>query len=133
MIKKMTNKDEKFYQYMGKFFGSRLVERQTNDRIYDDEDKEWYIYLEKSKVLAFVSIERHVIKNIYATKELYLEKLLNEITKEEKIENSIVTKLYKDSYIKCGFKINEDNNYKNFVMIYTQNESKTQAKELATV
>ena len=39
MIIKMTNKDENFYQYMGKFFGSRLVERQTNDRIYDDDNK----------------------------------------------------------------------------------------------
>ena len=35
----MINKDEKFYQYMGKFFGSRLVEKQTNDRIYDDNGK----------------------------------------------------------------------------------------------
>ena len=39
MILKLTNKDEKFYEYMGKFFGSRLVQRQTNDRIYDDPDK----------------------------------------------------------------------------------------------
>ena len=52
MIIKITNKDEKFYQYMGKFFGSRLVERQTNDRIYDDNNKEWYIYIEEEKVMA---------------------------------------------------------------------------------
>ena len=43
MIVKLKNTDEKFYQYMGKFFGSRLVERQTNDRIYDDASKVWYI------------------------------------------------------------------------------------------
>ena len=43
MIIKMTNKDEKFYEYMGRLFGSRLVEKQTNDRIYDDDSKEWYI------------------------------------------------------------------------------------------
>ncbi|WP_289181741.1 hypothetical protein, partial [Helicobacter japonicus] len=54
MVKKMTNKDEKFYQYMGKFFGSRLIEKQTNDRIYDDDSKEWYICAEEGRVMAFV-------------------------------------------------------------------------------
>ena len=41
MIKKITNKEEDFYQYMGKIFGSRSIERQINDRIYDDDSKEW--------------------------------------------------------------------------------------------
>ena len=62
MVIKMTNKHQNFYQYMGKFFGSRLVERQTNDRIYDDDSKEWYIFLEKEKVMAFVSVSKNVIK-----------------------------------------------------------------------
>ena len=85
MIVKMTNKDEKFYEYMGKIFGSRLIEKQTNDRIYDDENKDWYIYLEDEKVKAFVSINKNIIKNIYTTKEEYLEELLNEIKEENKI------------------------------------------------
>ena len=29
MVVKMTNKDRDFYQYMGKFFGSRLIQKQT--------------------------------------------------------------------------------------------------------
>ena len=77
MIVKLKNDNEKFYQYMGKFFGSRLVEKQTNDRIYDDSDKEWYIYLEGKKAVAFVSIQKNTIKNIYTTKQEYLEKLLD--------------------------------------------------------
>ena len=79
MIIKITNKDEKFYQYMGKFFGSRLVEKQTNDRIYDDDSKKWYIYLEENKVMAFVSISKNVIKNLYTIKEKCLEELLKKI------------------------------------------------------
>ena len=63
MIKKINNKDKKFYMYMGKFFGSRLVERQTNDRIYDDDTKEWYVYIENNTVLAFLSIQNKIIKN----------------------------------------------------------------------
>lgn len=118
MVIKITNKDEKFYQYMGKFFGSRLVEKQINDRIYDDDGKEWYIYLEEEKVKAFVSINKNVIKNIYSTKEKYLEEILNVIIKEQNITYSIVTNCYVELYEKCGFKVNKNGNYKNFVIIY---------------
>lgn len=130
MIVKLKNSDEKFYQYMGKFFGSRLVERQTNDRIYDDTDKEWYIYLEGKKAVAFVSIHKNTIKNIYTTKEEYLEKILERIKKENKITNSIVTNVYRDIYERCGFLLESNTNYKNFVTIYTQKENE---KKLATV
>ena len=122
MIIKMTNKDEKFYEYMGKIFGSRLIEKQTNDRIYDDENKDWYIYLEDGKVKAFVSINKNVIKNIYTAKEEYLEEILNEIKVENKIDYSIVTKYYLELYKKCGFKVIETDNFKNFVTIYMDSQ-----------
>ena len=121
MIIKINNKDERFYQYMGKFFGSRLVEKQINDRIYDDDRKEWYLYIEKDIVFAFVSIQDNVIKNTYCYKEMYLEKILNYIRDEEKregkISTSIVTKRYLELYKKCGFEVVDNEIYKNFVMI----------------
>lgn len=120
MIIRITNEDDKFYQYMGKFFGSRLVERQTNDRIYDDPDKVWYIFLDGKKVVAFVSIQKNTIKNLYTTKQEYLEKLLERVKRENKITTSIVTNTYKDLYEKCGFILNNNNNFKNFVTIYTE-------------
>ena len=116
MIIKITNQDENFYQYMGKFFGSRLVERQTNDRIYDDDNKEWYVYLEEEKVKAFVSVSKNVIKNIYATKNEYLEEILHQIQNEMAIASSIVTNSYREIYEKCGFEIKSEM-YKNFVTI----------------
>ena len=122
MVIKMTNKDKKFYQYMGKFFGSRLIEKQTNDRIYDDNDKEWYIYLEEEKVMAFISISQCKIKNIYTVKEKYLEDLLKEIKSENNITYSIVTNAYEETYKKCGFKVHNDNTYKNFITIYMEKE-----------
>ena len=118
----MTNKEENFYQYMGRFFGSRLIEKQTNDRIYDDDNKEWYINLDKKRVVAFVSISNHVIKNIYTIKEEYLEELLKKIKKENHITYSTVTNYYKEVYKKCGFEVAENNEYKNFVTIYMQKE-----------
>lgn len=118
MVLKMTNKNKNFYKYMGKFFGSRLVQKQTNDRIYDDDNKIWYIYLDEEQIKAFVSINKNVLKNIYATKEKYLEEILNQIKNENKITYSIVTNIYIKTYEKCGFKISKDNTYKNFVTIY---------------
>lgn len=123
MIIKMTNKEEKFYQYMGRVFGSRLIERQTNDRIYDDNGKQWYVYLEEEKVVAFVSISKNVIKNIYTTKDKYLESILKEIKKENNITYSIVTNSYIEVYEKCGFQISKNQDYKNFVMIYTEKKA----------
>lgn len=119
MIIKMTNKDENFYKYMGRIFGSRLIEKQTNDRIYDDNNKEWYIYLEEDKVLAFISISGNTIKNLYCIKEEYLEELLNNIKLENNISYSTVTNRYIQVYEKCGFKVNKNESYKNFVIIYT--------------
>ena len=130
MIKKITNKSPKFYQYMGKFFGSRIIEKQTNDRIYDDPGKEWYIYVKNEKVLAFVSIHNDIIKNIYTTKEEYLEELLKAVKKETKIKISVVTNIYDELYEKCGFIVDRSNNFKNFVAIYTQDSDEEKEKSL---
>ncbi len=119
MVIKMTNKDEKFYQYMGSVFGSRAIEKQINDRIYDDDNKEWYLCIEEEKVKAFVAISNEVIKNIYTTKDEYLEKILKQIAKQKKIITfSVVTNKYIDIYEKCGFKIGNNRDYKNFTTIY---------------
>lgn len=121
MVEKMTNRDEKFYQYMGRVFGSRLIQSRTNDRIYDDDNKEWYVYIEDDRVKAFVSICKDIIKNIYTTKDKFLEEILNRVYAENKITYSIVSKNYTEVYKKCGFKINKEQGYKNFVMIYMEN------------
>lgn len=120
MVVKMTNRDADFYQYMGKFFGSRLIQKQTNDRIYDDNGKVWYIYIEENKVMAFVSVNKNIIKNIYAVKEKYLEEILKRVKKENEITYSIVTNYYKEVYEKCGFEVSKNQDYKNFVTIYEE-------------
>lgn len=117
-IIKIDNKDEQFYNYMGKMFGSRIVQRQTNDRIYDDNGKEWYLYIEDERVVSFVSVSNNMIKNVYTIKDAYLVQILQTIRKEKKIKESIVPNLYKKLYEKAGFKINPMNTLKNFVMIY---------------
>ncbi len=117
MILKMNNKSENFYSVMGKFFGSRIVEHKTNDRIYDDNNKEWYIYFDNDIPVAFVSISSEVIKNIYSINDEFLTELLTYVRKETKVKNSIVTNAYSDIYNSCGFTCSNDYGYKNFVTI----------------
>ena len=116
MILKMDNKSKDFYNIMGRFFGSRIVQNKTNDRIYDDNNKEWYVYLDKKNPVAFVSIVSGVIKNVYSIKDEFLIELLTQVSKTVKIEDSIVTSAYYDVYNSCGF-ICDDNGYKNFIRI----------------
>lgn len=118
MVVKMNNKDEKFYVYMGKMFGSRIVQRQTNDRIYDDNEKEWYLNIEDDRVVAFVSVVKGVIKNVYSIRDSYLMEIFKELKKEVKVKESIVSNLYKETYIKAGYSINSMNTLRNFIMIY---------------
>lgn len=122
MILKMTNKDNDFYSYMGKFFGSRIVQTETKDRIYDDNNKVWYIYLDQNnKVCAFLSICDGVIKNIYSSNDASLKKLILEVKKDSVLQPSIVTKTYENVYLECGLKINSLENYKHFIMIRGEN------------
>lgn len=122
MILKLTNKDANFYTYMGKFFGSRIVQTETKDRIYDDNNKLWYIYVDSDdKPYGFISVCDNIIKNIYSSNEIHLKKLLKQVLKDMIIQPSIVTKLYENLYEDCGLKITTLDNYKHFVMIRGDN------------
>lgn len=116
MILKMTNKSKNFYTVMGKFFGSRIVENKTNDRIYDDNQKDWYIFFDNEVPVAFVSVVSDVIKNVYSINDDFLIELLQYVSKKITIKDSIVTKTYLNVYETCGFVVSNDN-YKNFVKI----------------
>lgn len=117
MILKMTNKSKNFYSVMGKFFGSRIVENKTNDRIYDDNKKDWYILFDNDTPVAFVSIVSDVIKNVYSINDDFLIELFQYITAKINIKDSIVTKAYLNVYETCSFLVSGNNYYKNFVRI----------------
>ncbi len=117
MIKIMNNKDKDFYLYLGKFFGSRIVQTKTKDRLYDDDNKTWYLYIENEKVQAVVSVCDGIIKNVYCTNEDLLVELLKKIKKDVNLVSSTVPICYEESYRKAGFKITRLGTYKNFVLI----------------
>ena len=119
MILKMNNQDKNFYKYMGPVFGSRKVEAETNDRIYDDNNKIWYIYTnQKSKqVLALVAVSTNVIKNVYTIQKKYLINLLKEVQQDIKVRASIVPIVYKDIYKESGLIVTTINGYKKYISV----------------
>lgn len=117
MIIKLNNKSKNFYNIMGKFFGSRIVENKTNDRIYDDNKKIWYVFFDKNIPVAFISVVSDVIKNVYSVNDGCLYELLKYVIKDINLKESIVTKAYADVYINCGLNVNSNISYKNFVKI----------------
>jgi hypothetical protein len=103
---------------MGRFFGSRVIQNETKDRIYDDNDKIWYIYLgQNGKAYGFVSVYEDVIKNVYATNDEHLHDLFKEVLSDIKVKPSVVTKKYINLYKKSGFVVDENSGYKHFVTI----------------
>lgn len=119
MILKMNNQDKDFYKYMGSIFGSRKVEAETRDRIYDDDNKIWYLYTNQKskKVLSLVSVSTNVIKNVYTTDEKYLIELLKEVQQDISIKSSVVPIVYKDIYKEIGLTVTEINGYKNYISV----------------
>lgn len=120
MILKINNKCEGFYTLMGKIFGSRIVENETHDRIYDDNNKEWYVYVDNDSSVACVSIASGVVKNVYCIKEELLVELLQYIKEEINIKDSIVTNAYVSAYEQSGLIVDTSNEYKNFIVIRSQ-------------
>lgn len=100
------------YQILGPLFGSREVQRVTNDRFYDDEDKVWYLYKSKSGYDTFVSVKNDCVKNVYSRNKKHLIQVLQKL---EKIEFGKVPAVYKEEFEKAGFDILKVEN--NFVSI----------------
>ncbi|MDE5695794.1 MAG: hypothetical protein K2I96_00020 [Lachnospiraceae bacterium] len=113
MLKRMVNTDRDFYKYMGQIFGSRVVQRVTSDRFYDDSGKEWIMEIDKNIVVAVISVKDSIIKNVYAEDTLCLIKILKEIFPE--ISAGVVPNVYKEMYVTAGFEIIEEK--KNFLKI----------------
>ena len=108
----MTNCDPGFYILMGPVFGSRDIERQIKDRIYDDADKTWYLLTEKKRVLALVSLVGTKVKNLYGQNQDQISQLLQELPDGV---SGIVPAMYRSGYEQTGFTVKSHS--ENFVKI----------------
>ena len=113
MLKRMKNTDPGFYGYMGKIFGSRRVQRDTSDRFYDDDEKEWIAEIKNKSVAAVVSVKNDKISNVYADDIFALIEILKSISGE--ITEGIVPIAYREAYTAAGYQITGEK--KNFLTI----------------
>lgn len=111
---KMSRKDPDFYSIMGPVFGSREIQRKTGDRFFDDENKEWYVFMDsQGYVTTVISVSNNLIKNVYSSNMDELTLLLKEICPE--IKSGIVPIAYTEIYKNAGYSVSESS--KNFVEI----------------
>ena len=78
-IKRLTRDDEDFYEIMGPIFGSRLIEKQTKDRFYDDAGKVWFVIPGKG----VASLLGNTIKNFWAVSEKAAQELIGALKAEQ--------------------------------------------------
>lgn len=110
-LMKMTNKDAGFYGLLGSIFGSRKIEKEIQDRIYDDDEKIWYLLVEDSRVVALISLKKQVIKNMYAESPENLKRLLCELP----AVTGIVPGRYRDVCMDVGYQVMDHS--KNFIKV----------------
>ena len=111
---KMSHKDPDFYSIMGPVFGSREIQRKTGDRFFDDENKEWHVFMDsQGYVTTVISVCNNLIKNVYSSNMDELTLLLKEICPE--IKSGIVPIAYTEIYKNAGYRVSESS--KNFVEI----------------
>lgn len=109
-----TNKSKNFYYRFGPIFGSRKIEAEIKDRIFDDDDKKWNVYFKRERMVAFISIVGNKIKNAYCTDNKALIELLK--AEYKKISICILPKVYIEEYKKAGYEIIDEVG-KNFLKI----------------
>ena len=110
---KIDRSNPKFYKIMGPVFGSRMIQRETNDRFYDDPDKEWYIEQSGDNIDYVISVKNGVIKNVYIGNGKKGIALLKEIYPD--VISGIVPACYSNIYSNAGYMVLS--NTQNFVSI----------------
>lgn len=113
MVKRMKNTDPGFYGYMGKIFGSRRVQRDTADRFYDDDEKEWIIDVTGKTVNSVISVRASKMKNVYAEDVFSLIAILEKVYPE--VSGGTVPIIYQEAYTAAGYQVVAEK--KNFVII----------------
>lgn len=114
-MKRMKNTDPKFYEYLGPVFGSRKVQRITQDRFYDDPEKQWIITESRTGAVELaISLKDNCIKNIYAENETDLITVLESLYSE--VSSGVVPERYREAFKKSGYALIDKS--KNFITIY---------------
>ena len=111
-IRKLTRNDEDFYAVLGPVFGSRLIEKQTKDRFYDDAGKVWYVVPGKGAA----SLLGNTLKNFWAIHADVAAALITAIQIDSEWLDGILPRTHAEVIGRLGF---ETHDYRtNFIEVY---------------
>lgn len=105
-----TNKD--FYIYMGPIFGSRIIEKETGDRFYDDAEKLWYI----APARGAASVKVGVLRNFWAADEETAQELVRAMVLDNRRLSGVAARRYEGAFKASGFTVQSYR--KNFIEVY---------------
>ena len=111
-IRRLTRSDEDFYTVMGPIFGSRLIEKQTKDRFYDDPAKVWFVIPGKGAA----SLLDCIIKNFWAVNDETADTLVSARVQEQKWLDGVLPRTYEDVFKRHGFETSDHR--VNFIEVY---------------
>ena len=100
-VLRLNRTDENFYNLLGPVFGSRIVERMTRDRFYDDPGKQWYLVPNQGAA----SVLDHVIRNFWAVSEPVAVELIQAILEDFGTLSGILPNVHENSFRKMGFQV----------------------------
>lgn len=111
-ILRLERGDERFYDYLGPVFGSRIVEKDTGDRFYDDIGKVWYVLPGRGAA----SVRQGVLRNFWAVDQETADSLAAAIRADNLRLGGVAPRRYAQSFVKCGFTV--QGYRKNFIEVY---------------
>jgi hypothetical protein len=106
-IMKINSTHIDFYNYMGRVFGSRFIERQVGLKIYDDADKEWVIALKDGAIIGFCSLRTNTISDCFVfpnhRNNGVFNAMLDILIENDKSYRAVCTKMSVMAFLKRGF------------------------------
>ncbi len=111
-ILRLERGDQRFYDYLGPVFGSRVVEKDTGDRFYDDADKIWYVVPGRGAA----SVRQGLLRNFWAADRETADRLVEALWADNPRLGGVAPRRYEQAFVNCGFTV--QGYRKNFIEVY---------------
>ena len=111
-ILRLERGDQRFYDYLGPVFGSRVIEKDTGDRFYDDMGKVWYVVPGRGAA----SVRQGLLRNFWAADRETADSLVEAIQADNPRLGGVAPRRYAQAFVKCGFTV--QGYRKNFIEVY---------------
>jgi len=122
-IVEMNSGNIDFYNYMGRVFGSRFIEKQVGLKIYDDANKQWVLALQDNVIIGFCSLQANTVSDCFVYPNYrnrgVFNSMLDMLIKADKSYRAVCTKMSVRAFLNRGFILTKQT--KNFFFVERKN------------